>query len=111
MGRVEVKAGLPDRAIRDKLRPMKRLSSMWKAVSTGRHRPSFLIRTLSILSFAAVLGTFIARGLRSTTLADFLAGAAVSLSGILMMQVFSLRLSDDKEEPDESQLTELHLSH
>ncbi|HVT99720.1 MAG TPA: hypothetical protein VHE33_19625 [Acidobacteriaceae bacterium] len=84
---------------------------MWKVVSTWRHQPVFSIRVLSILTFAAVLGTFIARGLRSTTLADFLAGAAVSFSGILMMQVFSLRLSDDKDEPDESRLTGLHLTH
>ena len=110
MERVEVKAALPGRPFRAKLQAMERLSSLWKAFSTWHNRPIFSIRALSILSFAAILGTFIARGLRAATLADFLAGMAVSFSGILVMQVFNLRGIEYKEDPDESQLTELRLS-
>lgn len=76
----------------------------------GRHEPMLSIRILAILSFLMVSGAFIARGLHHNSLGDFFGGAAVSFSGILVMQLFQLRSAEFKHDPDESKLTELHLS-
>ena len=90
---------------------MERLAAWWRALNVCRNQPLFSVRVLSILSFAAVLGAFIARGVRASSLGDFLGGMAVSFSAILMMQIFSMRKAESKSDPEEDALTGLHLSH
>lgn len=107
---ISVKAALPCLPFHAKLPAMERLKSIWISVSTCRNPPIVSIRVLSTMAFAAVLGAFIARGLHAATFGDFLGGMAVSFSGLLMMQIFRLRAVEYKHDPDESRLTELHLS-
>ena len=89
---------------------MKRLQSMWNAFVMGRHKPLLSIRLLGIMSFLAVLGAFIARGFHHPDVGDFLGGAAVSFTAILVFQLFQIRSAELPHDPDESKLTELHLS-
>jgi len=83
---------------------------MWNAVLMGRNDAVLSIRILAVMSFVMVSGAFVARGFHHNSIGDFCGGAAVSFSGILMMQLFQLRSADFKNDPDESKLTELGLS-
>jgi len=89
---------------------MSRLKTLWHTIMTGREDAVLSIRLLAVMSFLTVSGAFIARGLHHNSLGDFFGGAAVSFSGILMMQLFQLRSADFRNDPDDSKLTELHLS-
>lgn len=89
---------------------MRRLMEMWRAVRSGREEPIWSIRVLAVLSFAAVLGAFLARESHHASLGDFCGGVALSASGILMFQVFGLRGAEYRKDPHASQLTELRLS-
>jgi hypothetical protein len=89
---------------------MKRLMEMWKAICSGREEAIWSIRALAVLSFAAVVGVFLAREFHRVSLGDFCGGLALSFSGILMFQVFGLRRAEYREDPHDNRLTELHLS-
>jgi hypothetical protein len=89
---------------------MKRFSAFWTSLAMGRNDAVLSVRILAVLSFLMVSGAFVFRGFHHNSIGDFCGGAAVSFSGILMMQLFQLRSANFKNDPDESKLTELHLS-
>lgn len=89
---------------------MKRLIGIWRALCSGREDALWSIRALAVLSFAGVVGSFLARDFHRPSLGDFCGGLALSFSGILIFQVFGLRRAEYREDPHASQLTELHLS-
>ena len=87
---------------------MKRLLVLWNAVLSDN--PLIGIRGLAVLSFLAVTGAFLGGELHHASFADFCGGMALSFSGILVFQVFGLESARTKRDPNESPLTELHLS-
>jgi len=87
---------------------MKRLSALWYAACSGN--PLVGIRGLSVLAFLAVAGAFVGGEFHHASFADFCGGMALSFTGVLMFQVFSLESASMKRDPDESRLTELRLS-
>ena len=89
---------------------MRRLTEIWKALCSGREEPIWSIRALAVLSNASVVAMFLAREFHRVSLGDFCGGLALSFSGILIFQVFGLRRAEYREDPHDSQLTELHLS-
>jgi hypothetical protein len=89
---------------------MERLRSLWIALTAGRGRQVVALRAFALLSFAAIAGSFVARGLHYATLADFLGGVAVGCSGGLMFIVFSIESAEFKDDAGDSDVTELGLS-
>jgi hypothetical protein len=87
---------------------MKRLSALWHAACSGN--PLIGIRGLAVMAFLAVAGAFVGGEFHRSSLADFCGGMALSFTGILVFQVFALESASTKRDPDESRLTELHLS-
>jgi hypothetical protein len=76
---------------------MNRLTSLWIALTAGRGRQVEALRALTLLSFAAILASFLARELHHVTLADFCGGLAVGFSGALMFIVFSVESAEFKK--------------
>ncbi|HEY1500730.1 MAG TPA: hypothetical protein VGF88_14210 [Acidobacteriaceae bacterium] len=89
---------------------MNRLTSIWIALTAGRGRQVGALRAFALLSFAAILASFVTRGLHHATLADFLGGVAVGCSGGLMFVVFSIESAEFKDDAGDSDVTELNLS-
>jgi len=89
---------------------MNRMSSLWIALTAGRGRQVVALRTFALLSLAALLGSFVVRGLHYATLADFFGGVAVGCSGGLMFIVFSIESAEFKDDGGDSDVTELGLS-
>lgn len=89
---------------------MKLLNRVWAKLCLGRQEAVGSIRVLAVLAFVGILGALLAREFHKPSLGDFCNGMAVSFSGILMLQVFGLRSAEPSHDPQESPLTELHLS-
>jgi hypothetical protein len=89
---------------------MKRLASLWNALTACRERSVLAIRALALLTFAAAGASLGARVLHHASLADFCGGLALGISAALVFIVFNLQAADFKNEADDSRMTELKLS-